>query len=147
MPGVYVFKARRTSRQLLTIALLIGLVGSAYFVREAVTYQDTLSIGLAAIALLVTVVVWAIRAGASVTRLTVRQGQLEVVQQGGRYVFDLASQYTIFEVHGRSERRGWYVLFHRRDLAPFKVDKTMVDPQDFMRVLRFFRPQLVEQQR
>jgi len=143
MPGVYKFAAKRTSRRLLTIALLIGLVVSAYFVRTAIQVKDTPSMGLAAIVVLSTVMVWAIRGGASVTTLVVHQGQLEVVQQGGRFIFDLASQYTRFEVHGEPGHRGWKVLFPRRGMAPFTVDASMVDPDDFMRVLRFFRPQLV----
>ena len=143
MPGVYKFAAKRTSRRLLTIALLIGLVASAYFVRAAVEVKDTPSIGLAAIVVLATVMVWAIRGGASVTTLEVHQGQLQVIQQGGRFIFDLSSQYTRFEVHGEPGHRGWKVLFPRRGMAPFTVDASMVDPDDFMRVLRFFRPQLV----
>ncbi len=144
MPGVYKFKPKRTSRRLLTIALLIGLVLTAYFGIAAYEFRSTASVGLAAIVVLSTAAVWAIRAGASITYLTVHQGQLEVVQQGGRYVFDLASQYTLLEVHGHPGKRGWKVLFPRRDLAPFRVDASMVDPDDFMRVLRFFRPQLVK---
>jgi hypothetical protein len=143
MPGVYRFAPKRTSRRLLTISLLIGLVASAWFVREAVEVKDTPSMGLAAIVVLATAMVWAIRAGASITRLEVHQGQLQVIQQGGRFIFDLASQYTLFEVHGHPGRRGWKVLFPRRGMEPFTVDATMVDPDDFMRVLRFFRPQLV----
>jgi hypothetical protein len=143
MPGVYRFKAKKTSRRLLTIALLIGLVISAYFVKAAIDTKDTASMGLAAIVLLATAMVWAIRAGAAPTRLEVHQGQLEVVRQGDRYVFDLQSNYTHIEVRGRPGRHGWKVLFPRRGMAPFAVDATMVDPDDFMRVLRFFRPELV----
>ena len=143
MPGVYKFAPKRTLRRLLTISMLIGLVSTAYFVRAATQIKDTQSIGLAAIAVLATAMVWAIRAGASVTTLEVHQGQLQVVQQGGRLIFDLSSKYTRFEVHGEPGHRGWNVLFPRRGMPPFKVDKSMVDPDDFMRVLRFFRPQLV----
>jgi hypothetical protein len=143
MASEYRFKPKRTSRRLLTIAMLIGLVASAYFIRIAVELRDSASIGLAAIVLLATAMVWAIRAGASVTTLTVHHGQLEVVQQGGRYIFDMASEYTQVEVHGRPGKHGWKVIFPRRGMPPFQVDATMVDPDDFMRVLRFFRPQLV----
>jgi hypothetical protein len=122
---------------------MIGVVTTAYFVRAAVHTKDNVSIGLAAIVVLATAMVWAIRAGASLTLLEVHQGQLQVVQQGSRYIFDLASQYTRFEVHGEPGHHGWYVLFPRRGMPPFKVDRSMVDPDDFMRVLRFFRPQLV----
>jgi hypothetical protein len=142
MPGVYAFKPKRTVRRLLTMSLLAGLVVSAYFVSVAVEVKESWAIGLAAIVVIATVMIWAIRGGASVTKLTVHQGQLEVVQQGARMVFDMASEYTLVEVHGQPGKRGWHVLFPRRGMSPFKVDATMVDPDDFMRVLRFFRPQL-----
>jgi len=143
MPGRYLFRPRKTSRRLLTIAMLAGLVASAYFVKAAFDSQDTASMGLAAIVVLAAAMVWAIRAGAAPTKLEVHQGQLEVVRQGDRFVFDLASPYTHVEVRGRPGRRGWKVLFPRRGMAPFAVDSTMVDADDFMRVLRFFRPELV----
>jgi hypothetical protein len=143
MPGRYLFRPRKTSRRLLTIAMLAGLVASVYFVKAAHDTQDTASMGLAAIVVLATAMVWAIRAGAAPTKLEVHQGQLEVVRQGDRFVFDLASPYTHVEVRGRPGRRGWKVLFPRRGMAPFAVDSTMVDADDFMRVLRFFRPELV----
>jgi hypothetical protein len=143
MPGVYAFVPKRSVRRVLTLCLLAGLATSAYFVRAAVEVKETPAIGLAAIIVLATGMVWAIRAGASVTTLTVRQGQLEVVQQGGKHVFDMASEYTMVEVHGEPGRRGWKVLFPRRGMAPFAIDASMVDPDDFMRVLRFFRPSLV----
>jgi hypothetical protein len=123
--------------------MLIGLVLSASFGRAAYDSKDTASIGLAVIVVLATAMVWAIRAGAAVTKLEVHQGQLQVVQQGGRFVFDLSSRYTKVEVQGRPGRRGWKVIFPRRGMDPFTVDATMVDPDDFMRVLRFFRPQLI----
>ena len=144
MPGVYAFKPKRTSRRVLTLAFLAGLAASAYFVRVALQVRDTPAVGLAGIVVLGTAMVWAIRAGASVTRLTVRMGQLEVVWQGARFVFDMASEYTLVEVYGEPGRRGWKVLFPRRGMEPFAVDATMVDPHEFMRVLRYFRPRLVQ---
>ena len=65
-----------------------------------------------------------------------------MLRQGGRFVFDLASVYTPVEVHGTPGRHGWKVVFLRRGMTPFVVDRTMVDPDDFMRVLSFFRPNL-----
>lgn len=143
MPGVYRFTPRRNARRLLNLALLAGLAVTAYLGWEAYRLRDTESVGLAAVAAVAAGAVWAIRSGAAVTRLTVRQGQLEVLQQGERLVFDLASPYTLVEVHGRPGRRGWKVVLPRRHLEPFQVDASIVDPDDFMRVLRFFRPDLV----
>jgi hypothetical protein len=144
MPGVYQFAPKRSSRRLLTLCMVAGVAASAFFVRSAVEAKDTPSIGLAAIVVLATAMLWAIRAGATLTRLTVRQGQLEVFRQGERLVFDMASDYTVIEVHGRPGSKGWKVLFPRRGMAPFAIDASMVDPDDFMRVLRFFRPNLVQ---
>ena len=70
MPGVYAFKPKRSARRLLTLAMLAGLAASAYFVSIAVETRTSAAIGLAAIVALATVMIWAIRAGASVTKLT-----------------------------------------------------------------------------
>jgi hypothetical protein len=145
MPGVYMFKPKRSVRRVLTLALLVAVVPCAYFIRAAVESKETPSIGLAAIIVLATAMLWAIRAGASVTKMTVRQGQLEVVQQGGRFKIDMSNQYTPVDVHGEPGKRGWSVVFPRRGMEPFVVDASMVDPDDFMRVLRFFRPALAHQ--
>ena len=144
MPGLYEFEPRRSSRLALTVCLLAGIVASTLLVRPAVQTRDTPSIGLASVAVLATALVWAIRAGTSVTRLAVRQGQLEVLHQGGRLVFDLAGDHTVPEVHGRPGGRGWRVVLPRGDQEPFVVDASIVDADDFMRVLRFFKPHLAE---
>ena len=70
-----------------------------------------------------------------------RQGQLEIVRQGGRMVFDLASTYTPIEVIGKPGSKKWKVFFLRRGMAPVIVDSTMVDGRDFMRILSFYRPE------
>jgi hypothetical protein len=71
----------------------------------------------------------------------VHAGQLEVVQGGGRFVFELASGYTPIEVVGAPGDRNWKVLFVRRNMDPFVIDSSMVDPQEFMEVLRRYRPE------
>ena len=68
MPGLYKFAAKRASRRLLDDLAPDRAVASAYFVRAALEVKDTPSIGLAAIVVLATVMMWAIRGGASVTR-------------------------------------------------------------------------------
>ena len=91
-----------------TIALACAaLVVSAYLGHLAYTSRDTLAMGIAAVATFATLVIWGIRAGATVTRLTVRSGQLEIVRQGGQMVFDLASHYTPVLVEGRLRQRSW----------------------------------------
>jgi len=122
--------------------LLAALGVSGYLGYTAYQSRETITIGMAGIVAVVTLVIWAIRAGATVTRLTVRRGQLEIVRQGSRTVFDLASTYTAVEVSGKPGSKKWKVQFLRRGAPPMTVDETMVDGRDFMRILTFFRPDL-----
>jgi hypothetical protein len=140
MPAIYKFVPVKSVRRFLSLMLLTGLATSGYLGYGAYQSRETVHIGIAVIVTFATLVIWAIRAGATVTRLTVRRGQLEIARQGGRMVFDLASTYTAIEVVGQPGRKNWKVLFHRRGMSPVLVDSTMVDAHDFMRVLRFFRP-------
>jgi hypothetical protein len=142
MPTVYEFEPRRSARRFLSLMLIVGLVASGRLGYAAYLSRDTIEIGIAGIVTVATLVIWAIRAGATVTRLTVKSGQLEIARQGGRMVFDLASSYTAIEVVGRPGSKKWKVLFLRRGLAPVTVDSTMVDGREFMRVLGFFRPEV-----
>ncbi len=142
MPTVYEFAPLRASRRFLSLMLLVGLVASVYLGYGAYLSRDSIEIGIAGITTLATLVIWGIRAGASVTRLTVRSGQLEIVRQGARQVFDLTSGYTPIEVVGRPGSKKWKVMFLRRGMAPAVVDSTMVDGKDFMRILSFFHPEL-----
>jgi hypothetical protein len=142
MPAIYRFEPMRSVRRFLSLMLLTGLVASGYLGYLAYQSRDNIDIGIAATVALATAVIWAIRAGATVTVLTVRRGQLEISRQGGRMVFDLASTYTDIQVVGRPGSKKWKVLFVRRGMSPVVIDGTMVDPVDFMRVLKFFRPDL-----
>ena len=140
MPMVYEFAPRLTSRRILNATLLCGLAATCLM---AYSYYETgseVTKGITAIVGLTTLLVWAARAGSVPTFLTIRAGQLEVKKQGSRFVFDLASTYTPIKVVGDPGRRGWKVMFLRRGMRPFVVDGSMVDPHEFMRVLRFFRP-------
>jgi len=142
MPAIYRFAPLKSARRFLSLVLLTGLVASGYLGYLAYQSRDEIQIGIAATVTFATLVIWAIRAGATVTVLTVRRGQLEISRQGGRMVFDLVSTYTPIQVIGQPGSKKWKVLFQRRGMTPVVVDSSMVDPHDFMRVLRFFRPDL-----
>jgi hypothetical protein len=144
MPAVYEFAPLKSSRRFLSMMLIAGLVLSGFLAFTAFQSRDSIQIGVAAIATVATLVIWAIRAGATVTRLTVRSGQLEIARQGGRTVFDLASGYTDIEVVGKPGSKTWKVLFRRSGQPPVVVDSSMVDGRDFMRILSFFRPHLAQ---
>lgn len=130
--------ARRAVGTLLTAAFA-GLVAAGLVAAQNPT---TLTIGVAGTLLVLVLALWAIRAASPVAHLSVHAGQLEVVRGGERAVFELASTgFTPIEVRGRPGQRNWQVLFVRRGMEPFVVDASMVDPHEFMDVLRRYRPE------
>ena len=120
------------------LLVLVATAGSGYLAYDAPT---TFSIGLTATLAVLLLVTWAVRAGTPLTRMVVRGGQLEVRSGGLHQRFDLSSRYTPIEVQGVPGRRGWRVLFGRGSMPPFIVDSSIVDPHDFMEVLRAYRPE------
>lgn len=135
------FPPRNGTRRLVGLLLLVALVATAAVGYVAYEDRTTFNMGVAGTLAVLTLVIWAVRAGASTARLSVRRGQLEILKGGGRFVFDLASTYTPIEVIGEPGKRGWQVLFLRRSMSPFVIDASMVDPEEFMKVLRRFRPE------
>ena len=124
------------------VLLLLALAATG--IAGYVAYQDPTetALGVAGVLALLSAVIWAVRAGSSPTRMSLQQGRLEIHSAAGRHVFDLANPHTSIEVRGRPGSRGWKVLFHRRAMAPFVVDSSMVDPDAFTEVLLHHRPDL-----
>jgi len=135
------FTPRTRARQLVGLLLLAAVCGLAVAAYIAYRDSNTLAIGIAAVLLVLVLALWAIRASSPVAHLAVRSGQLEVTQGGGRFVFDLSGGYTPIEVVGSPGDRSWRVLFLRRNMDPFEIDSSMVDPQEFMDVLRRYLPE------
>lgn len=138
--GEVTFAPRRAARRVVGLLLLASLLATVLAGREARLSPTTDTIAVAVALGVLTLVLWALRAGSSSPRLRVSNGQLEVRSSNGRFVFDLASPYTPIEVVGTAGSRGWKVLFVRRGMSPFVVDSSMVDPTHFMTVLRRHRP-------
>ncbi|WKN48105.1 hypothetical protein [Nocardioides sp. Arc9.136] len=137
----HVFRPRTGARRVVGLLLLVLLAATAGAAYAASRDQTTTTLGLAGTLAVLTLVVWAVRAGSAPTRMSVTAGQLEVLRGGGRFVFDLRSPHTPIEVVGEPGSRGWKVLFLRRSMEPFVVDSTMVDPEEFTAVLRRHRPE------
>jgi hypothetical protein len=136
------FRPRTRARTAVGIGAVLA-AGSAVVVSiVALQQRDEASIGIAVTLWVLTAIIWAVLSGTSVTRLSVRGGQLQVLQHGVRTTIDLASSYTPVEVYGRPGKHGWMVVFRRRDMSSFVIDHSMVDPTEFMRVLRYYRPEV-----
>jgi len=142
LPATWYFKPRTGTRRILGFVLLAWLISSVTLGMWAWQDRSWTGFGLAATMFALTVVTWAVRAGTSVAILTVQGGQLAIRHHGETVYFDLAAPHTPVEVHGHPGRRDWSVHFLRRNLEPYVVDELMVDPEEFMKVLRAYRPAL-----
>jgi hypothetical protein len=135
------FAPRTGARRFVGWLVLLAFIGLVVTTALAAQDPTTLTVGLAATLLVLTLALWAIRAASPAAHLAVRSGQLEVMQGGGRFVFELHGGYTPIEVIGAPGDRSWKVLFLRRNMDPFVVDASMVDPHAFMDMLRRYRPE------
>ncbi|GAA3827785.1 hypothetical protein [Nocardioides panacisoli] len=136
------FKPRtraRTAMGLLLLAVLVGTAAAAYY---AVQQPSTLSYGLLGTLGVLTLVVWAVRASTTTTRVQVRRGVLEVRRGGGLEIADLANPYTPILILGVPERRNWRVLVERVDRPLIEIDASMVEPYAFTGLLLRIRPDL-----
>jgi len=142
VPHTLIFKPRRATRTALTSVLVVWVLASVAAVAAAWQSPSQPSIGIAAAIVILTALTWVVRGGTSVARLTVRGGTLEIRKAGLRTTFSLSDSYQLIDVVGKPGSMGWKVLFRRKDLEPFVVDASLVDPKEFMRVLTYYRPEL-----
>ncbi|WP_459981545.1 hypothetical protein [Nocardioides sp. AN3] len=142
VPVRHTFAPRTRARRAVAAGTLLAAGAAVLGCYVAARERDLPSIGIAVTLWVLTGIIWAVHSGTSVTRLTVRGGQLQVTRQGVRTTIDLTSSYTPVEVYGRPGRHGWKVVFRRRDMSPFVIDQSMVDPAEFMSVLQYYRPNL-----
>jgi hypothetical protein len=113
-------------------------------IEAAVAYADpsTITLGFAGILLLATALAWRARSRHSRATVVATGSRLEILQDGGRHVFDLADTRSPIDVIGRVGDRSWRVLFYRRGMAPYVLDASMVDPAEFIRVLHAQRSEV-----
>lgn len=129
-----------TAAPILGVLAALALVGMlvagflAFRLDSGVAMVAALALGAAAI------VLFGARSAARPAQLVLQGGRLDVFASQGHYVFDLASPYTSIDVVGQPGERSWKVLFKRRNMSPFVVDSSMVDAEEFMAVLRHYRP-------
>lgn len=131
-PAAHVeFRPRASVRRLTGLVLLASV--AATVITAYAAWHDPVAprIGTALVFAVLTGFVWAVRAGTTPARVTLRGGQVEVVRGERREVFDLTSSYTPVEVVGRPGERGWRVVFVRRGMPPFVIDASMVDAREF----------------
>ncbi|MDN5901328.1 MAG: hypothetical protein L0H74_14860, partial [Brachybacterium sp.] len=134
--------ARRGGTQRLLAGLLLASFGGLCLTGwTAWQERTTSSLAIAAILGVLTLVMWSARSSASPPTLVVDRGQLDITGRDTHHRFDLTSDYTPIEVVGTPGRRDWKVLITRRSMPPFVIDRSMVDPHEFMEVFDRCRPE------
>lgn len=137
-----VFEPRKTGRRVVTAAFAVVAILLAAAAYAAYQERSPASYGLAALMGGLAIVVWGVRASTTLTELAVIRGQLEMIRDGRFEVIDLASPYTPVYVEGTPGRRDWRVLIERHDEPLLVLDRSVVDPVLFTRVLERIRPDL-----
>ena len=132
------FKPRGTGRRLVGLITLASLATTAYLGWQAYQERTSVAIGIAATVGVLTVILWAAWAASPVSHLHVHGGILEVQRAGRTERFDLTSHYTVIRTEGKPRSSRWKVLIDRPANSPFVIDRTMVDPKAFTRVLEAY---------
>jgi hypothetical protein len=132
------FKPRGTGRRMVGLLTLGSLAATAYLGWQAYEERTTVAIGIAATVGVLTIVLWATWAASPVSHLHVHGGILEVQRAGRTERFDLTSHYTVIRTQGNPRSSRWRVLIDRPANTPFVIDRTMVDPKAFTRVLEAY---------
>lgn len=127
------------------LSLLLGITaGVAGMVALLTLLNGSL---LSPFGLLVLAIAVGLAWGAARTRVVpveveVVRGLVYITRGDDTHRFDLRKPTTQVEVVGRPGEAGWAVRFPRRNLDPFVVDASMVDPARFLEQLREHRPEL-----
>ena len=141
-PAVTEFEPRQGTRVIAGILLLAALIAAAIAGYLAWYEQSTATLGILITLFILALVIWASRASSAPTALKINSGHLTVQQVSGIRHFDLASKYTPVTVKGKPGLPGWKVIIEQREHEPFVINSAMVEPKAFMRVLRYYRPDL-----
>lgn len=136
------FPVRGGARRVLSVVLLLTLAGTGALGYVAAQDRTPTSIGLAGVLGFLTLMVWAVRAGCTTTRLTLRRGQLSITRAGRTELVDIASHHTPIAIVGEPGHRRWTVLLERPGLPLVVINKSMVDPHWFTSALYRLRPEL-----
>ncbi len=136
------FAPRKGTRTIAGVLLSAALIAAAISGYLAWQERTTATLGILVTLFILVLVIWATRASSEPAHLKINSGHLTVQQTSGIRHFDLASKYTPLTVKGRPGLPGWKVIIEQRDQDKFVIDSSMVEPKEFMRVLRYYRPDL-----
>lgn len=136
------FPARTGIRRIMALILLLCVAATGGATYVAGTERTPATIGVAGILGFLTLVVWAVHASGTTTRLSIRRGKLHVQRGGATEVVDIGNRYTPLAMVGEPGDRRWTVLVERPGQPLLVITRGMVDPALFTEVLYRLRPEL-----
>jgi len=74
--------------------------------------------------------------------VSISHGVVYIEKGESSYRFDVRQESTLVDMVGQPGDAFWQLRFHRKGMDDFVVDADMVDPHEFVRKLREFRPGL-----
>jgi hypothetical protein len=98
--------------------------------------------GVTAILGVLTVVLWAIWWTATPPNFRVVSGLMHVHTSGKHETYDLSSPYLKVDVQRKPSNLRWKVVLEKYGEPPLVVNRSMVSPKEFMRVLDYYRRDL-----
>ncbi|MGA8255392.1 MAG: hypothetical protein WB767_02335, partial [Nocardioides sp.] len=134
---------RRGSAGLIGAMVAIACAAAVAVVALTGQLEDNIAVavGLTVVALLAALFAYQRLGTASEVRLSA-DGQLTYVVGGSEHTFDIAGDTTEIEVVGDPGDSDWEVRLVRRGLSPLSIGPRNVDPLEFTRALRQWRPTL-----
>ena len=120
------------------------VVAAGVAVYEAYLDQLTTAPGIVASAVTLLLVIVVGRSNGSAGQVWLEQGVLHVDDGRSHRRFDLSNPMTRVAMVGRPGDRGWKVQVLRKGMAPFEIDRRLVDPEELVEALLPWRPDLVD---
>lgn len=136
------FPVRGGARRVLSVILLGALAATAVASYVANEDRTVGTVGVAGTLAFLTLVIWAVRAGCTTTKLAIRRGQLSIERGGHVELVDIGSPYTPVAIVGEPGHRHWTVLVERPGLPLVVINSSMVDAHWFTSALYRLRPEL-----
>lgn len=141
------FPARGGARRVLSVMLLATLAATGVAAYLASRDRTVATAGVAGTLAFLTLIIWAVRAGSTTTKLAITRGQLSITRGGKTELVELNSAYTAIALVGEPGNRRWTVLIERAGLPLVVINAGMVDPHWFTSALYRLRPDLRPEQR
>lgn len=136
------FPVRSGVRRALSVVLLGCVAATGAMAYVAARDRQPATIAIAGVLGFLTLMVWALRASCTTTRLSLRRGQLTIQRGGHTDLVDIGSHHTPIAIVGEPGHRRWTVLLERPGLPLVVINASMVDPHWFTSALYRLRPEL-----